>query len=322
MAAYYAPASAEELSVELGVAMPYLEDEIEVLLAAGIIRKTGEKYQTNIVVLTDEYEKEADKKMADFISGRADDIFEEIKMILPEVRKLDFTGKDYDDNRLLFMLLNIAVVNGFIYAQNESPYGDPPPLKLGGHGWVFGHDSGYDHCRFIGVSMHAELSESSSWFSAENYRAIGKCQLFNHWRFMEKAKLMIRAIDEKCADNLSENEQEQLEILIDGGFISACEGVMRAEFPVFSEDAYNKLTEDLLKPAIEKVAAMMTDVSDICEKLLKDYTPASVRDQCGPVAKINHRLESGAVLLETLLERGKLVLPKGKVPICTFGVRG
>ena len=322
LAAYYAPVSAEELSVELGVAMPYLEDEIEALLAAGVLKKIGGKYQTGIVILTDEYEKEADKKMTELISGRADDIFEEIKIILPEVRKLDFTGKDYDDNRLLFMLLNIAVVNGFLYAQNKSPYGDPPPLKLGGHGWVFGHDSGYDHCRFIGVSMHAGATESSSWLSAENYRAIGKCQLFNHWRFMEKAKLMIRAIDEKCADNLSEDEQEQLEILIDGGFISVCEGVIKAEFPVFSEDAYNKLTENLLRPAIEKVAAMMTDVSDICEKLLKDYTPASVRDQCGAVAKINHRLESGAMLLEELIARGDLALPAGKVPLCTFGVRG
>ena len=321
LAAYYAPASAEELSVELGVAMPYLEDEIEALLAAGIIKKIGGKYQTGIVILTDEYEKEADKKMAELISGRADDIFEEIKIILPEVRKLDFTGKDYDDNRLLFMLLNIAVVNGFLYAENKSPYGDPPPLKLGGHGWVFGHDSGYDHCRFMGVSMHAELSESSSWLSAENYRAIGKCQLFNHWKLV-RAKLMIRAIDEKCADNLSEDEQEQLEILIDGGFISVCEGVIKAEFPEFSEDAYNKLTENLLRPAIEKVAAMMIDVSDICEKLLKDYTPASVRGQCGAVAKINHRLESGAMLLEELIARGDLALPAGKVPLCTFGVRG
>ena len=84
LAAYYAPVSAEELSVELGVAMPYIKDEIDTLLAAGVLKKIGNKYQTNMVILTDEYEKEADKKMADLISGRADDVFEEIKIILPE----------------------------------------------------------------------------------------------------------------------------------------------------------------------------------------------------------------------------------------------
>ncbi len=134
LAAYYAPVSAEELSVELGVAMPYLEDEIEALLAAEIIKKIGGKYQTSLVILTGEYEKEADKALEKLIARRAEEIFNDISKIVPEVRELDFSGRGYDDNRLLFMLLNIAVVNGFIYARNKSPYGEPPALKLGGHG--------------------------------------------------------------------------------------------------------------------------------------------------------------------------------------------
>ncbi len=321
LAAYYAPVSAEELSVELGVAMPYLEDEIEALLAAGIITKIGGKYQTNLVILTGEYEKESAVTLEKLVSRRAEEIFEDIKKIVPEVRELDFTGKNYDDNRLLFMLLNIAVVDGFIYARNKSSYGDPKPLKLGGYGWVFGHDGDYDNSRFVGVTMHNEVPESSSWFSAENYRAIVNCQLWDHWRFTEKSRLMVRAIDEKCADNLSESEQEQLEILIDGGFISVNDGVMKAEFPVFTEKSYNELTEKYLNSAVEKVGKLMIEVSDVCEKILAAHAPASVRDQCGAIAKIHHRLEAGAVLLEELMTRGDLALPAGKVPLCTFGVR-
>ncbi len=326
LSAYYAPMTAEELSVELGVAMPYLEDEIEALLAAGVLKKTGGKLQTNMVILTDEYEKEADRKLTDLISGRADEILEDIKKILPDVRRLDFTGKNYGDNRLLFMLLNIAVVNGFLYAQDRSPYGEPQPLKLGGHGWIFGHDSGYDNSRFIGVSLHTAIPEAEdpddrSWFSAENYRATAKCQLWNHRKFRDKTRLMIYAIEGKRADGLCESEQEQLEILIDGGFISVTDGIMKAEFPVFTEEAYNELTENILGPVIEKVGRLMIEASDVCEKLLKDHAPASVRDQCGAVAKISRRLEVGAILLETLMDEGLLVLPAGRIPLCTFGVR-
>ncbi len=326
LSAYYAPMAAEELSVELGVAMPYLEDEIEALLAAGVLKKIGGKFQTNIVILTDEYEKEADKKLTNLISGRAKDVFEDIKRKLPDVRKLDFTGKNYDDNRLLFMLLNIAVVNGFIYARNKSPYGEPQPLKLGGHGWIFGHDSGYDNGRFYGVSLHCELPEAGipetrTWFSVENYKAIAKCQLWNHWKFSEKTRLMISAVEGKRDDGLGKSEQEQLEILIDGGFISVSDGIMKAEFPVFSEKAYNELTENLLSPVIEKICGLMIEAADVCEKLLKDHAPANVRDQCGTIAKINHRLEAGAILLEALMVAGELNLPAGKVPLCTFGVK-
>lgn len=56
LAAYDAPLSLQELSVELGVAMPYLEEEVEILEAAGLLTKKGTKYQTSIVILTDEYE--------------------------------------------------------------------------------------------------------------------------------------------------------------------------------------------------------------------------------------------------------------------------
>ncbi len=69
LAAYYEPMTAEALSMELGVSMPYLEEEIEILEAAGVLKKTGDKYQTNIVILTDAYEKEFVKHFCCLYSG-------------------------------------------------------------------------------------------------------------------------------------------------------------------------------------------------------------------------------------------------------------
>ena len=65
----------------------------------------------------------------------------------------------------------------------------------------------------------------------------------------------------------------------------------------------------------------MIYASGTCEKILVSHAPASVRGQCGTVAKIHHRLETGAILLEELIARGDLALPAGKVPLCTFGVK-
>lgn len=41
LAAYYEPMTAEALSMELGVSMPYLEEEIEILEAAGMLKRMG-----------------------------------------------------------------------------------------------------------------------------------------------------------------------------------------------------------------------------------------------------------------------------------------
>ena len=76
LAAYYAPMTAEELSVELGVSMPYLEEEIEALEAAGVLLKDGTKYQTNLVIITEEYDKEIERKTAGLYQPVAKEILE------------------------------------------------------------------------------------------------------------------------------------------------------------------------------------------------------------------------------------------------------
>lgn len=52
LAAYRTPSTAEELAVELGVALPYMEDELEKMTAATLLRKNGNKYETNIFIVS------------------------------------------------------------------------------------------------------------------------------------------------------------------------------------------------------------------------------------------------------------------------------
>ena len=81
--------------------MPYLEDELEILMSAGLLTRNGSKYQTNLVILTDDYEKEFVKTTEDVYPKAAGTIFEAAEL-LPQARKLDFHGSDYDDNRGCF----------------------------------------------------------------------------------------------------------------------------------------------------------------------------------------------------------------------------
>lgn len=52
LASYKEPSTAEELALEMGVALPYMEDELERLVAAELIRKSGDRYEANIVVVS------------------------------------------------------------------------------------------------------------------------------------------------------------------------------------------------------------------------------------------------------------------------------
>ena len=52
LAAYRTPSTAKELAIELGVALPYMEDELEKLVSETLLRKNCKKYETNIVIVS------------------------------------------------------------------------------------------------------------------------------------------------------------------------------------------------------------------------------------------------------------------------------
>ena len=54
VAAYRTPSTAEELALELGVALPYMEDELRILTNATLLRKNGKRYETNFMIISAE----------------------------------------------------------------------------------------------------------------------------------------------------------------------------------------------------------------------------------------------------------------------------
>lgn len=49
---YENPETAEELALELGIALPYMEDELEYLVREELLRKTNNKYETNFPIVS------------------------------------------------------------------------------------------------------------------------------------------------------------------------------------------------------------------------------------------------------------------------------
>ena len=52
LAAYRNPATAEELAMEVGVALPYMEEELSSLVDATLMKKIGNKYETNFFIVS------------------------------------------------------------------------------------------------------------------------------------------------------------------------------------------------------------------------------------------------------------------------------
>lgn len=106
VSAYYTPMTVRELAIELGVASVYLEDEIKVLEKYGIIsEKPAGKYQTNIVIFTEDFRDEFYKKAESLAVTALADILQSVKGKLEQIRKLNGICGKLTDDRLLWSML-------------------------------------------------------------------------------------------------------------------------------------------------------------------------------------------------------------------------
>ena len=54
LACYDNPSTAEELAIEIGVALPYMEDSLEHLVHETVLRKTNNKFETAFPIISRE----------------------------------------------------------------------------------------------------------------------------------------------------------------------------------------------------------------------------------------------------------------------------
>ena len=164
--------------------------------------------------------------------------------------------------------------------------------------------------------METWNGSKTAWFSAENYKVIKQTQMYDHYDFRNKAEAICDAI--LCKDANKENPA--LPWLIEHRFILCKDNKLSANFPVFDKDVYGEICA-ILADIIEEVADCMIDISNKAEKLLVEHAPAFLKDQCGDIAKIHHRLAVAAFLLEELIKENKLIVPNEKTPLCMWGVK-
>ena len=81
LAAYRTPSTAEELAIEVGVALPYMEEELRALVDATLMKKNGNKYETNFFIVS----ADAQEKINAHLKG-----------ITPELTKAVISAMEYE----------------------------------------------------------------------------------------------------------------------------------------------------------------------------------------------------------------------------------
>ncbi len=318
LAAYENPVSLEDLSIELGVSAAYLEDELEILVENEILIKTKGKYQTNIIIFTDEYEKKVASEAKTAYKKAAESVAAQTDKLLPTLKALDFKGNDYNENRLKWTFVNIAVFCGLLISDEAmcKRFGSYPKLSNGSRGFVYGYDNDYANHHFNGIYGDCSNKSETASFSVENYRIIEKCQFWKQHNWNDSMEAMCDAILEKTPDE----DNEAVVDYIEAGIISCENNKLSAEFPVFGESVFEEVKE-ILRPISESVADCMKEICEIAAEIHKEYTPKQLHEKSRHLCHIQQQMNVMAYIIEDLVETGYLEIPDRKENLCIFGIK-
>jgi len=136
LAAYRTPSTAEELAIEVGVALPYMEAELEDLTDATLLRKVGNKYEANIMIVS----ADAQEKMNAHLQGLVHELTEHITKFMSIYTWRDEYQPGWhggyqsaEDMKWTLLLQAVDDVNKEIGARYRQEEGNNPQIGLWGY---------------------------------------------------------------------------------------------------------------------------------------------------------------------------------------------
>ena len=298
LAAYYCPVTIQEISIELGVALPYLEDEIELLVERQYLVCNNGKYLTNIPIFTLNCTKSIDERLKELTEECA-------QRIIAVVDDFDnrFGDRFKNANLARWQKLLLCLHFSLINTENdlEKNYGGLPkdgPYSLvnggGGQGFIWGRSTenvvGDKLPEGIqGIYNGCLASDGRGSVIAMNFRQTLNAQEFGGYM---TDPIVCTAVD--CFEYLPQDWQK---VLDDLGY--AKDG--KANFAVWSNKEYDEL-QQILNECISIVSDLNRNTAEIAANITADLAPSHIRQTAEYVGAFVYRFYSIDKLVSKLYE--------------------
>lgn len=313
LAAYYIPVTIQEISMELGVSVPYLEDEIKLLCDRQYLVCKNGKFLTNIPL----FSLECSRIIKEKLKEQAEITTEKFIRIADEFGNR-FGNRFADENLSRWQKLLLCLSFALNVTENhiEEKYGDLPkdgPYSLvnggGGQGIVWAYED--TTCEYVnknrirGIYGDCPSSDGRGTVIAMNFKQTLNAQ---HFQMQMTDPIVCTAVD--CYEYLPEDWKERLEKL---GY--ANNG--KANFAVWAAEEYTELKR-ILRECTEAIAELNNKTVEIAAEIAADLAPTHIRKTAEYVGAFVYRFNSLEDLVDALFEMGwvKPVDDKDKPAIC------
>lgn len=305
---YYSPMDLEALSLEMGISVVYLEDEIQSLIAHDLLLPVKQdKYQSNLVIFTEVFETEFAQKqngtMGALSSTLADFYQENLKVIRDHLDSRNQLSPNSLKWRFLSYTLYDILIETFL-PQMIAKY---PDLFNGMRGYRWGMESQYgDHPYDFGILGHH--APSGDALLLMNFFVLGD----RHRSFTEteNAQLLIKLSRETALEDYTEVEISQISAWAQVGIVAHKEGAKAPELNwMVVSPALRTQYRQVIEALSTEICAVTTHMCNETESLLKNHVPQGLQGDIKAISALKQVEGTLGMLMGHLAQDGWMQVP-------------
>ena len=298
-ACYNDALTVQQISLETGISLPYLDDEIKMLEKKQIIIREGKHYKSNVIVITSECADEIERAVTKYHEQIADKMMAFLSDKLNEYKNFDFVGHDFTDNTLRWQLATILF--RMICGVDCGNTIDGPKTGWGESAYLWCVEKLNEKHVFSYCGVDDKRGNSLYFF---DYWKAGKGKGDHHDFYGNDHYINIFC--DICRGEkmtLSEYDLEAVAEMIKKGYVIKENETYRATVPVYTLEQYLTIINTVKGFIFNELASIIQKMDKTATTILSSHTPKHLQEQVGGIAAMDKFVNAVCIPATILIER-------------------
>lgn len=270
--------SAEQISLEIGVSLPYMEDKLAELCEYELLKKDGNRYYTNIVIFTRDFANEVNAKTPELREKIADILTDSVAEHKKEVRNVGFSGADMNNNAFAWQIVSFIPYRAVIEILQNKIQVVYPKDKFGTECFVWGAENG-DHQSLkskFGFGISHVVNSTGDHVQFMDFPINGEMVHHYYLNRQNVTNVFLDIVKGNTA-HFSENDKALAADMVRKGYVISNGKGLFANTPVYTKEQYNAV-KDIFAETATKIANEAETLMKTVTKILKNHVPVHLKE--------------------------------------------
>ena len=299
----------EQISLETGIPLAYLDDELKSLTDTAMLKKEGRYYKSNIIVINSECNEEMRRNASKYHKIIADKIEDFLDENAENFRKIGYVGSGFSENSLYWLMVSsfllLAVISNGTEIFEKNDASELPKTAWGDNAyvWLVEKDN------LINSNIFNFSQENSYSGDRVHFCEYTPCKNGNHLCGNKRYVSILCDIARGNSEKINESDLDVVAELIKLGYVKKNGNIYSPTLAVFTQKQYEeavKLTQNFVN---SKMRDVLMELDEAAERVLLNHTPKHLQKLVKGIAGTDKFINAACIPASILIEKGVLKLP-------------